>query len=62
MERPAAPPMAYNRLLGPGLLDTWLHQFAELATELPEAERAAALCGCSLLDHACLVVRHTQAA
>lgn len=52
MEMLAAQLMAYNRLLGPGLLDTWLQQTTELAAELSEADRAAALCGCSPLEDA----------
>ena len=31
-----------------------LQQTTELASELPEAEKVAALCSCSLLEHACL--------
>ena len=47
----AAQLMTYQ-LLGPGLLDLWLELTTELASELSEANRAAALCNCSLLDDA----------
>ena len=52
VERLAAQLMTYNRLLGPGLLDLWLEQTGGLAAELSEANRAAALCDCSLLEDA----------
>ncbi len=53
-EKLAAQLMAYNRLLGPGLLDLWLEQTTQLASELSEAKRTVAVSGCSLLEEVCL--------
>lgn len=64
--------MTQNRLLGPGLRDTWLQQTTELANELPKAERQLigqlcglqqlaiqqALCGCILREPALLSDTH----
>ena len=52
MEKLAAQLMAGNRLLGPGLLDLWLEETRELASQQSEQERAAAVSDCSLLEDA----------